>query len=159
MSLPYIKMDHVDAGQWKIKLQRYVIISITFFIVHNYFSTFYKTILVPRRHRTSPRRRTTCRAPIGWARLRVEAGQSARATVRLCCFVTLLVGDRLCDALNEVENSRGAHSTALHCLNNWTRYWLGTKNNHASFLGWVIMTKSVNSAVEWRFIDTNAWRA
>lgn len=65
LSLSYIKMDHVNAGQWKMKLQRYVIISITFFIVHNYFSTFYKTILVPRSHRTSPRRRTTCRAPIG----------------------------------------------------------------------------------------------
>lgn len=112
LSLSYIKMDHVDAGQWKIKLQRYVIISITFVIVHNYFSTFYKTILVSPSRRTSPRRRTTCRAPIGWARLRVEAGQSAWATVRLCCVVTLLVGDRLCDALSEVEGSRGTHSTA-----------------------------------------------
>ncbi len=144
LPLSYITMDHVDAGQWQIKLQRYVITFITFVIVHNYFSTFYKIIVVPPSHRTSSKRRTTRRAPIGWARLRVEAGQSARATVRLCCGFTLLVGDRL----REVECSRGAYNTSL---NNWRRYWLGTKNNHASVLGWVIMKKGVNSAVEWCF--------
>ncbi len=108
LPLSYITMDHVDAGQWKIKLQRYVIICITFVIVQNYFSTFHKIIVVPPSHRTSPRRRTTRRALIGWARLRVEADQSARATVRLCCVFTLLVGDRL----KEVECSRGAHNTS-----------------------------------------------
>ncbi len=108
LPLSYITMDHVDAGQWQIKLQRYVITFITFVIVHNYFSTFYKIIVVPPSHRTSSKRRTTRRAPIGWARLRVEAGQSARATVRLCCVFTLLVGDRL----REVECSRGAYNTS-----------------------------------------------
>ncbi len=42
LPLSYITMDHVDAGQWKIKLQGYVIIFITFVIVQNYFSTFHK---------------------------------------------------------------------------------------------------------------------
>lgn len=41
----------------------------------------------------------------------MEARQSARATVRLCYVVTLLVGDRLCDAVSEVESSCGSHST------------------------------------------------
>lgn len=44
----------------------------------------------------------------------MEARQSARATVRLCCVVSLLVGDRSCDSESEVErvHAAGAHSTS-----------------------------------------------